>query len=278
MNAQNRPAVDRFRYERMTTEDLRAAFLVEDLFERDAVRLVHWESERTIIGGAVPADRTLALEAPADIKAPFFAARRELGVVNVGGPGTVRVDGDTHELGPRDILYVGRGARDILFSSARSSEPAQLYLVSHPAHASHPTRRVTREEAELARIGSADDASARVLRRHIHGQGALSCQLVMGVTTLERGSVWNTMPPHTHARRTEIYLYFDLQPEALAFHFMGPPDATRHLVVRDRQAVLSPPWSMHFGAGTSPYAFVWSMGGENQEFEDMQAVELGSIR
>jgi 4-deoxy-L-threo-5-hexosulose-uronate ketol-isomerase len=278
MNVQNRPAVDQFRYERMTTSELRAAFLVEDLFERDTLRLVHWESERTIIGGAVPAGRPLTLDAPGEIKAPFFAARRELGVVNVGGAGSVRVDGAGHEMAPRDILYVGRGAREIVFSSARPAEPAQFYLVSHPAHAAHPTRRVTSEEAQIARIGSSDVASARVLRRHIHGQGAASCQLVMGVTTLERGSVWNTMPPHTHARRTEIYLYFDLQPDALAFHFMGPPEATRHLVVRDRQAVLSPPWSMHFGAGTSPYAFVWSMGGENQEFEDMQAVELGIIR
>jgi 4-deoxy-L-threo-5-hexosulose-uronate ketol-isomerase len=278
MSVRNVPAVDRFRYERMTTEELRSAFLLDDLFARGELRLVHWEPERTIIGGAVPADRPLTLDAPDEIRAEFFTARRELGVVNVGGAGTVRVDGAGHDLGPRDVLYVGRGSRDISFSSARASEPAQFYLMSHPAHASHPTRRVTREEAETARIGSPDNATARVLRRHVHAHGAPSCQLVMGVTALEPGSVWNTMPPHTHARRTEIYLYFDLAPGAVAFHFMGPPEATRHLVVRDRQAVLSPPWSMHFGAGTSPYAFVWSMGGENQDFEDMQAVELDRLR
>ncbi|HET8646584.1 MAG TPA: 5-dehydro-4-deoxy-D-glucuronate isomerase [Vicinamibacteria bacterium] len=262
----------------MTTAELREAFLVEDLFARGEVRLLHWESERTIIGGVVPAERPLALDAPPEIKADSFASRREVGIVNVGATGSVRVDGDPYEMGPRDILYVGRGAREIAFSSLRAAEPAQFYLVSHPAHASHPTRRVTHEEAQSARIGSAENASARVLRRYIHGQGALSCQLVMGVTALEPGSVWNTLPPHTHTRRTEIYLYFDLAPGATAFHFMGPPEGTRHLVVRDRQAVLSPPWSMHFGAATSPYAFVWSMGGENQEFEDMQTVELDRLR
>lgn len=278
MSMETRPAIDRFRFERMTTEELRQAFLVEGLFGPDEVRLVQWESERTIIGSAVPAARPLALEPPDEIKAPFFAARRELGVVNVGGPGAVRVDGQAHELGARDVLYVGRGAREIVFSSARSQDPAQFYLVSHPAHSAHPTRRVTRDEAEIARIGSAENASARMLRRHIHARGATSCQLVMGVTALETGSVWNTLPPHTHARRTEIYLYFDLQPGAVAFHFMGAPESTRHLVVRDRQVVLSPPWSMHFGAGSSPYAFVWSMGGENQEFEDMQGVALDVLR
>lgn len=278
MNARNRPAVDQFRFERMTTAELRAAFLVEDLFAPGEVRLVHWEPERTIIGGAVPAGRSLSLDPPDEIKAPFFTARRELGVVNIGAAGTVRVDGVSHEMAPRDVLYVGRGAREVAFTSARAAEPAQFYLVSHPAHGAHPTRRVSREEAQTARLGSADGANVRVLRRHIHADATPSCQLVMGVTTLEPGSVWNTMPPHTHARRTEIYLYFDLQPDAVAFHFMGPPDATRHLVVRDRQAVLSPPWSMHFGAGTSSYAFVWSMGGENQEFEDMQAVELNRLR
>jgi 4-deoxy-L-threo-5-hexosulose-uronate ketol-isomerase len=262
----------------MTTEELRQAFLVEDLFAPDELRLVHWESERTIIGSAVPAAGPLRLEAPDEIKAPFFNARRELGVVNVGGAGTVTVDGDHHELGPRDALYVGRGVQDVVFGSLRPEAPAQYYLVSHPAHAPHPTRLVTSAEAQTARIGDADTASARTLRRAIHAQGAPSCQLVMGVTTLDRGSVWNTMPPHTHTRRTEVYLYFDLDPGAVVVHVMGPPESTRHLVVRNLQAVLSPPWSMHFGAGSSPYAFVWSMGGENQEFEDMQHVTLDRLR
>jgi 4-deoxy-L-threo-5-hexosulose-uronate ketol-isomerase len=275
---QNRPFVDRVRFERMNTEELRQAFLVEELFAPGEVRLVHWEAERTIIGSAVPAESPLALKAPEEIKAAFFTERRELGVVNVGARGSVTVDGQAHELGPRDVLYVGRGSREVAFASQRAAEPALFYLVSHPAHATHPTRRVTTEQAQMARLGSTGNATARVLRRHIHAQGASSCQLVMGVTATEPGSVWNTIPPHTHTRRTEIYLYFDLEPGAVAFHFMGPPDGTRHLVVRNRQAVLSPPWSTHFGAATSPYAFVWSMGGENQEFEDMQTVELDRLR
>jgi 4-deoxy-L-threo-5-hexosulose-uronate ketol-isomerase len=275
---QNRPFVDRVRFERMSTDELRHAFLVEELFAPGEVRLVHWEAERTIIGSAVPVASPLKLTAPEEIKAAFFTERRELGVVNVGARGTVSVDGQAHELGPRDVLYIGRGSREVFFGSLRPAEPALFYLVSHPAHASHPTRRVTSEEAQTARLGSPANATARVLRRHIHAQGATSCQLVMGVTATEPGSVWNTMPPHTHTRRTEIYLYFDLEPGAVAFHFMGPPDGTRHLVVRNRQAVLSPPWSTHFGAATSPYAFVWSMGGENQEFEDMQTVELDRLR
>jgi 4-deoxy-L-threo-5-hexosulose-uronate ketol-isomerase len=242
------------------------------------VRLVHWEPERTVIGGVVPGASPLRLEAPEEIRAAFFNERRELGIVNLGAAGTVTVDGNAHELGSRDVLYVGRGAREVVFARASGADTPAYYLVSHPAHATHPTRRVTRDEAQATAIGSGANASARVLRRHIHGKGALSCQLVMGVTSLEPGSVWNTMPPHTHTRRTEIYLYFDLEPGAAAFHFMGPPEATRHLVVRNRQAVLSPPWSTHFGAATSPYAFVWSMGGENQEFEDMQAVPLERLR
>jgi 4-deoxy-L-threo-5-hexosulose-uronate ketol-isomerase len=275
---ENRHLVDPERYLRMSGEELRRTFLVEGLFAAGEVRLVHWEGERTIIGSAVPTERPLRLEAPPEIKASSFAERRELGVVNLGAEGSVAVDGERHELRRRDGLYVGRGAGSVAFESARAADPALFYLVSHPAHASHPTRRVTPEEAQTARIGAPENASARVLRRYIHPGAVPTCQLVMGITDLETGSVWNTMPPHTHHRRTEIYLYFDLEPGAVAFHFMGPPESSRHLVVRNLQAVLSPPWSMHFGAATSRYAFVWSMGGENQEFEDMQTVTLDRLR
>jgi len=275
---QTRCLVDPVRYESMTGEELCAAFLVEDLFAPDEVRLVHWEAERTILGSVVPRRRPLALEAPAELAAPFFAARRELGVVNLGGPGTVTVDGKMHELGPRDGLYVGRGSRDIVFASSRDKEPALFYLVSYPAHASLPTVRVLPGEAETVKIGAQTNASMRVLRRYIHPRGVASCQLVMGVTDIEEGNVWNSVPPHTHHRRTEIYLYFDLAPSAFALHVMGPPEKTRHLVVRNLQAVLAPSWSMHFGVATCRYAFVWSMGGENQEFEDMQAVDVGQLR
>ena len=275
---QTRYLVDPAHYETLTGEELRAAFLVEDLFAPDEVRLVHWEAERTILGSVVPARRPLQLAAPEELAAPFFAARRELGVVNLGGAGTVTVDGRAHDLGPRDGLYAGRGARDITFASAHAATPAMFYLVSHPAHAALPTARVAQGDAETVRLGAQTNASVRVLRRYIHPRGVPSCQLVMGVTDIEEGSVWNSVPPHHHHRRTEIYLYFDLDPSAFAVHVMGPPEKTRHLIVRNLQAVLAPSWSMHFGVATARYAFVWSMGGEKQEFEDMQGVDPGRMR
>ena len=275
---QTRCLVDPVHYERMTGEEIRAAFLVEDLFAPDEVRLTYWEAERTILGSVVPRRRPLALDAPADLAAPFFAARRELGVVNLGGSGSVTVDGQMHALGRRDGLYVGRGSREVVFASDRAEEPGLFYLVSHPAHADLPSARVSQAEAETVRLGSQANASVRVLRRYIHPRGVASCQLVMGVTDIEEGSVWNSIPPHTHHRRTEAYLYFDLAPSDFALHVMGPAENTRHIVVRNLQAVLSPSWSMHFGVATGRYAFVWSMGGENQEFEDMQGVEVGLLR
>jgi 4-deoxy-L-threo-5-hexosulose-uronate ketol-isomerase len=275
---QTRHLVDPVHYERMTGEELRSTFLVESLFTPDEICLVYWEAERTILASVVPRHRPLVLEAPAELATPFFAARRELGVVNLGGAGTVTVDGAPFELAQRDGLYVGRGARELLFGSRSEDDPALFYLVSHPAHASLPTTQATAAGAETRRLGSQTGASARVLRRYIHPRGVASCQLVMGVTDIEEGSVWNSVPPHTHHRRTEIYLYFDLAPGAFALHVMGPPEQTRHLVVRNLQAVLAPSWSMHFGVATARYAFVWSMGGENQEFEDMQAVDVGRLR
>ena len=275
---ETRHLVDPVRYRHMTGAELRQAFLVEDLFAPDEVRLLHWEAERTIIGSAVPAARPLSLPNPPEIKAASFGARRELGIVNVGGPGKVSVDGTSHSLEHRDILYVGRGAQEITFASAQSTAPASFYFVSHPAHASHPTTLATQAEAQTIPIGDTAHASERVLRRHIHEKGVRSCQLVMGVTDIKTGSVWNTLPPHTHVRRTEIYLYFDLAEAERVVHLMGPPEETRHLVVKNLQAVLSPPWSIHFGAGSSRYAFVWSMGGENQEFEDMQVLRLDQLR
>ena len=275
---ETRHQVDPVRYRQLGGPELRQAFLVEDLFAPDDVRLLHWEAERTIIGAAVPATRTLALPNPPEIKAPSFAARREVGIVNLGGGGSVTVDGTRHALGHRDMLYVGRGAQEVTFASDAAGSPAAFYLVSHPAHAEHPTTPAPASGAQTIPIGDAAHASERVLRRYIHEKGVKSCQLVMGVTDINEGSVWNTLPPHTHTRRTEIYLYFDLAAAERVVHLMGPPAATRHLVIADRQAVLSPPWSIHFGAGSSRYAFVWSMGGENQEFEDMQVLSLDQLR
>lgn len=260
-------------------EELRKHFLVDDLFVPGEVKLVHWEGERTIIGSAAPLSTPLPLVSPEEIKAGHFSDRREIGVANLGsGGGTVTVGGKAHALAPRDFIYISKGTADVLFASDRADAPAQFYLVSHPAHAAHPTSVIRKADAETVTIGTAAGASVRTLRRYIHPRGAKSCQLVMGYTDLETGSIWNTMPPHTHTRRTEIYLYFDMDPGAVAFHFMGPPEDTKHIVVRNFQAVLSPAWSMHFGAATSRYAFVWSMGGENQEFEDMQGVTLDRLR
>ncbi|MCC6131228.1 MAG: 5-dehydro-4-deoxy-D-glucuronate isomerase [Acidobacteria bacterium] len=274
---QNRLLVDPVRAETMTAAELRAAFLVDDLFARGEIRLLHWEAERTIAGSAVPLAEPLSLEAPPELRAPFFCARRELGVFNLGGSGTVTVDGTPHSLTHREGLYVGRGSRQIRFESSTETTPALFYLMSHPCHADFPTAKVAVAAAQAFRIGDQEHASVRVLRRYIHPGGPPSGQLVMGITDLEAGSVWNTMPPHRHTRRTEIYLYFDMEPGAAVFHFMGRPGETRHLVVRNLQAVLSPSWSMHFAAGSSRYAFVWSMGGENQEFEDMQGVSLDEL-
>jgi 4-deoxy-L-threo-5-hexosulose-uronate ketol-isomerase len=266
-------------YPGLTGEELRKHFLVDDLFAPGEVKLVQWEGERTIIGSAVPVSTPLPLASPEEIKAGHFSDRRELGVANLGAAGgTVTVDGKAHALASLDFMYISKGATDVIFASDRADTPAHFYLVSHPAHAAHPTGVVRKADAETVTIGAPDTASVRTLRRYIHARGVKSCQLVMGYTDLETGSVWNTMPPHTHTRRTEIYLYFDLAPGAVAFHFMGPPEATRHIVVRNFQAVLSPAWSMHFGAATSRYAFVWSMGGENQEFEDMHGVTLDRLR
>ena len=259
--------------------ELRKHYLVDDLFAEGVVKLVHWEGERTIIGSAVPLSTPLPLVSPEEIKASHFSDRRELGVANLGlAGGTVTEEGKAHALAPRDFIYLSKGASEVTFASDTADTPAKFYLVSHPAHAAHPTRVIRKADAETVTIGSPANASERTLRRYIHTRGVKSCQLVMGYTDLSIGSVWNTMPPHTHTRRTEIYLYFDMEPGAVAFHFMGPPEDTKHIVVRNFQAVLSPAWSMHFGAATSRYAFVWSMGGENQEFEDMHGVTLDRLR
>lgn len=274
---EHRELVDPVRAATMSAAELRAAFLVENLFRPGELKLLHWAGERTILGSAVPLEAPLALGAPEEIRAPFFCARRELGVFNLGGPGRVTVDGAGHDLGPRDGLYVGRGSKDVLFTSDDPAKPALFYLVSHSCHADHPTRLATQAAAQTFRLGEPARANVRTLRRYIHPGAFPTGQLVAGVTDLDVGSVWNTMPPHRHARRTEVYLYFDLDPDAVVFHFMGEPGETRHLVVRNLQVVLSPSWSMHFAAATSRYAFVWAMGGENQEFDDMQGVPLDAL-
>jgi len=263
---------------RMSTDELRTAFLVQGLFRPGELTIRCCDLDRVALGGVVPARTPVALPNPPELAADFFLERRELGVVNVGGPGSIHVDGAVHGMANRDGLYVGRGARRVEFSSDDPARPARFYLVSYPAHATYPTAHVAPAQAQAAELGTQDGANRRRLRRYFHPEGVRTAQLVMGVTDLEPGSVWNTMPPHTHARRTEVYLYFDVPADGVVVHLMGEPAETRHLIVRDGEAVLSPGWSIHAGVGTSRYGFCWAMGGENQAFADMQAVAPEGLR
>jgi 4-deoxy-L-threo-5-hexosulose-uronate ketol-isomerase len=258
--------------QRMTTEELRSSFLVDGLFVPGMSEMVYWGFDRPIIGSAVPADRPLVLETSKELAAEYFAQMREVGVLNIGAEGFIDVDDTHYPMAHRDVLYIGKGSRKIEFGSADSGKPAQFYIVSYPAHASYPTTRVTREEASAVTLGSPEMANVRTIRKYILPGTVRSCQLVMGVTDLAEGSVWNTMPAHTHARRSEVYIYFNMKDDAVVFHLMGEPLQTRHLAVRNRQVVLSPSWSIHSGVGTTSYSFVWAMGGENQDFDDMDGV------
>jgi len=263
---------------RLTPDELRAHFLVSGLFAPGEARFEMVDLDRVVLGGVVPLGSAIALVAPEDLRAQSFTERREVGVLNIGGAGVVTVGTERHALANRDMLYVGRGAPEISFASDEASTPARYFLVSYPAHAPFPTTRIGADEADASELGTQERANRRRLARYIHTNGAHSAQLVMGVTSLHEGSVWNTMPPHTHVRRTEIYLYFDLPADAVVFHMMGPPDATQHVVVRDGDVALSPSWSIHAGCGTTNYTFCWAMGGENQEFADMQGFDMTTLR
>jgi len=263
---------------RLTPDELRTHFLVPGLFMPGEARFEMIDLDRVTLGGVVPLGQPIPLVAPEEFAAKSFTERRELGILNIGGTGSVQVDGTVHQLGKRDALYVGRGEHEIILSSANAADPARFFLVSYPSHAEHPVVRVGAEDADASELGSQDRANRRRLARYIHQGGARSSQLVMGVTSLHEGSVWNTMPPHTHVRRTEIYLYFDLPADGVVFHLLGTPDATQHIVVRDGEVALSPSWSIHSGCGTTSYSFCWAMGGENQEFSDMQGFDMSLLR
>ncbi|HUP89804.1 MAG TPA: 5-dehydro-4-deoxy-D-glucuronate isomerase [Longimicrobiales bacterium] len=263
---------------RMNTAELRETFLIEDLFQPDAVVLHAVDLDRVIVGSAVPVKGALSLGAPEAIAAEYFTERREIGVLNIGGAGTVTVDGQKFALASRDTLYVGRGSKDVGFASDDVANPARYYLVSYPAHANHPTKRITEKEANPTELGAQETANKRTLSKYFHPDAMPTAQLVMGVTSMHTGSVWNTMPPHTHQRRTEVYLYFDLPEDAVVFHMMGSPEETRSLIVRNGQVALSPSWSIHAGCGTASYSFCWAMGGENQVFSDMQGVDMRNIK
>jgi 4-deoxy-L-threo-5-hexosulose-uronate ketol-isomerase len=271
-------ALDPVRTAQLDTDGLRQNYLIANLFVPGKVELAAWEVERAVVGAAVPTAAPLSLPAPKMLAAEFFCERRELGIINIGGAGTVEVDGQAFEVVHGDALYVSRGSKSVVFRSADPANPALFYLLSYPAHTAFPTRLVRRSEANEVRLGSKAEANERVIRQFIRPGVCESCQLVMGYTELAEGSVWNTWKPHTHGRRSEVYMYFNIQPNECVMHFLGKPEETRHLVVRNQEVALSPSWSIHSGCGTKAYTFVWGMGGENQVFTDMDPVARGDLR
>ncbi|MGE5496706.1 MAG: 5-dehydro-4-deoxy-D-glucuronate isomerase [Syntrophothermus sp.] len=261
------------------SDELRSSLLLDDLFENDKVKLVYCEVDRAIVGAAVPVKKTLELvSSKKEMAAEYFLERREAGVINIGGKGTIICDGTEYELDHKDALYIGRGTKKVEFKSSVSSSPANFYIASFPAHKEYPTSLIKSADAVHQALGSVKDANKRVINKYILPGHVQSCQLVMGLTELDEGSVWNTMPVHTHQRRSEIYMYFNIGEDALVFHLLGEPDNTRHIVVRDRQAVISPSWSIHSGCGTRNYSFIWAMGGENQAFDDMDWVKMEDLK
>lgn len=262
----------------LDTNELRAAFLLEDLFAPGEIRLAYTDLDRAIVGSVIPVTDEITLGNDDALKAEYFCERREIGILNLGEAGRITVDGTPYPLARHDCLYIGRGSRDIRFASDSAANPAAFYLVSYPAHATYSTTKATRADANRVELGSRDEANERTIHQFIHESGIRSCQLVMGFTEFKPGSVWNTMPCHTHARRSEVYCYFDVPPGHRVVHLMGEPRETRSLWVADRQIVLSPPWSIHCGCGTASYRFVWAMGGENQAFTDMDRVPITDLR
>jgi 4-deoxy-L-threo-5-hexosulose-uronate ketol-isomerase len=260
------------------TQKLIVNFLVSNLMVNDQLKLVYTHYDRMIIGGAVPVNKTLELPNHPELRADYFLERREIGIINVGGKGTVTADGKKLELEKMSCLYIGKGTKKITFASSSKKSPAIFYMLSVPAHASYPATLFTKEQAAPVQLGAAETSNKRTVYKYIHLDGIKSCQLVMGLTVLEPGSVWNSIPPHTHTRRMEVYYYFDLPQEQRLFHFMGNPLETKHIVMKNNEAVISPPWSTHFGCGTSNYGFVWGMAGENLVYTDMDPAPVNTLK
>ncbi|MBD3306030.1 5-dehydro-4-deoxy-D-glucuronate isomerase [candidate division KSB3 bacterium] len=259
-------------------ERLRNEYLIEDLFTKGKLKLVYSHVDRIIIGGACPTAMKLPLEAGKELGVAFFLERRELGIINMGANGIVTLDGEDMELDSREGVYVGMGTQEVVFASTDEQAPAKFYFLSAPAHAAYPTTKVTTANAQQRHLGSQQASNTRTIYQMIHPDVLQSCQLVMGMTVLEPGNVWNTMPCHTHERRMEVYAYFDLPEDGAVFHFTGEPTATRHIVMRNEQAVISPSYSIHAGVGTTNYTFIWGMVGENQTFDDMDHIPMSELR
>lgn len=260
------------------TTRLREEFLIQDLFRPDEVKMVYSHIDRIITGAAMPVSKALTLAAGEELRAEYFLQRREMGIINIGGEGKVTVDGTAYTLRHRDGIYVGRGCKDIVLESVDGSKPAKFYFNSTPAHKAYPTVYIRPEDCVNVELGSLEQSNHRNICKYILPGQVESCQLVMGMTTLRPGSVWNTMPCHTHDRRMEVYLYFDLPEDAFVMHYMGEPTETRHIVVRNEEAVISPSWSIHSGSGTQAYTFIWGMAGENQDFDDMDGCAMKDLK
>ncbi len=267
---------------RYTTEELRREFLIENLYQPDQVVAVYSHVDRMVTVGCMPVHETVSIDKGIDVWGSFgtqyFLERREIGLFNIGGAGKVTVDGTAYEMGYQDCLYITRGAKEVLFSSERADAPAKFYMVSAPAHCSYETRLIKLADAAKKPLGAAETSNKRVINQFIHPDVLKTCQLSMGLTALEPGSVWNTMPAHTHERRMEIYTYFGLPDDQVVFHMMGEGQETRHIVMQNEQAVISPSWSIHAGVGTGSYTFIWAMGGENQAFDDMDGIPTVRLR
>ncbi|MGF1702873.1 5-dehydro-4-deoxy-D-glucuronate isomerase [Photobacterium makurazakiensis] len=262
----------------LDTAGLREQFLIENMFQEGQINLTYSHIDRIIVGGAVPTTEALTLEGGKELGVDFFLERREMGAINIGEAGLVTVDGKVFEIGHREAIYVGKGAKEVLFTSVSEEKPARFYVNSAPAHMTYPTRKITREDASPETLGNQENCNVRTINKYLHPAVLPTCQLTMGLTELALGSLWNTMPCHTHERRMEVYLYFNMKEDNIVFHYMGEPQETRHIVMRNEQAVISPSWSIHSGVGTAAYTFIWSMVGENQTFHDMDHIAMSDLK
>ncbi|MFN8428847.1 MAG: 5-dehydro-4-deoxy-D-glucuronate isomerase [Spirosomataceae bacterium] len=262
----------------MKTADLRENFLVENLFEENQIKLTYTHYDRMILGGVMPVNQELLLDTYPALKSTYFLERREIGIINVGGPGTIKADGQKYSVEKLSCVYLGKGTQNVSFASGDSGNPAKFFVLSTPAHSTYENMIFTKEQASPVNLGAAETSNNRTIYKYIHNDGIMSCQLVMGLTVLSTGSIWNTMPPHVHDRRSEVYCYFDVPENQGIMHFMGEPSETRHMWIQNHQAIISPPWSIHSGAGSANYSFIWGMGGENKDFTDMDFVNLNELR
>lgn len=277
MDVRYSPDREGFRF--MTTDELRDSFLIDNLFVKNKVPMTYSDIDRSITGSAVPSGKVLKLSASKkEMAAKYFTERREVGVINIGGKGTIKVGNKEFKMDHKDALYIGRGNHNVEFRSNNKNNPAMFYFVSYHAHTEYPSKQIKFAKSTPVKLGSDKAANKRTIYKYIHPGTMPTCQLVMGLTELEEGSVWNTMPPHTHQRRSEVYMYFGLGKDSLLMHILGEPTETRHIIMRDKQAVLSTSWSMHAGCGTENYNFIWAMGGENQDFDDMDGIPMKDLK